>query len=122
MIWSASQHLSGLAFLLKKPLKSFVRPAVGIQALALLFCLCASSGLFSPCASAQSTDDALLTGWRNAQTNIQTWEADFVQTRTLKSLTHPLTATGHVWFAAPNRFHWELGHPPQTIAVRDADQ
>jgi outer membrane lipoprotein-sorting protein len=33
-----------------------------------------------------------------------------------------LTATGHVWFAAPNRFRWELGKPPQTIAVRDAEQ
>ena len=44
------------------------------------------------------------------------------QTRALKSLTQPLTATGHVWFAAPNRFHWELGNPPQTIAVRQAGQ
>ncbi len=70
----------------------------------------------------QSSDDPTLLAWLNAQTNIQTWSADFVQTRTLASLTEPLTATGHVWFAAPNRFHWELGHPPQTIAVRDADQ
>jgi len=56
--------------------------------------------------------------WLVAQTNIQAWSADFVQTRTLKSLTEPLTATGHVWFAAPNRFRWELGNPAQTIAVR----
>lgn len=56
--------------------------------------------------------------WLDAQTNINTWSADFTQTRTLKSLTQPLTATGHVWFAAPNRFRWELGKPAQTIAVR----
>jgi outer membrane lipoprotein carrier protein len=56
--------------------------------------------------------------WLAAQTHIQTWSADFVQTRALKSLIQPLTATGHVWFAAPNRFRWELGSPPQTIAVR----
>ncbi len=56
--------------------------------------------------------------WLAAQTNIQSWSADFVQTRALKSLAQPLTASGHVWFAAPNRFRWELGHPPQTIAVR----
>jgi outer membrane lipoprotein-sorting protein len=56
--------------------------------------------------------------WLAAQTNIQTWSADFVQTRVLKSLTVPLKATGHVWFQAPNRFRWELGHPAQTIAVR----
>lgn len=63
----------------------------------------------------------LLTAWLNAQTNIQTWSADFVQTRKLKSLTQPLTANGHVWFAAPENFRWELGHPPQTIAVRSDD-
>jgi len=31
-------------------------------------------------------------------------------------------ATGRVWFAAPNKFRWELGKPPQTIAVRSTDQ
>jgi outer membrane lipoprotein-sorting protein len=55
--------------------------------------------------------------WLAAQTNLQTWSADFTQTRTLQSLTEPLTAAGHVWFQAPERFRWELGHPPETIAV-----
>jgi outer membrane lipoprotein-sorting protein len=55
--------------------------------------------------------------WLDAQINLQTWSADFIQTRTLRSLTEPLTATGHVWFAAPERFRWELGQPPETIAV-----
>src|SRR5438477_10533859 len=64
----------------------------------------------------------LFTRWLNAQTNVQAWSADFVQTRTLKSLIQPLTATGHVWFAAPNRFRWELGNPAQTIAVRQSDE
>ncbi len=62
--------------------------------------------------------NAQVDAWLAAQTNIQSWSADFVQTRSLKSLAQPLTASGHVWFAAPNRFRWELGHPPQTIAVR----
>lgn len=60
--------------------------------------------------------------WLDAQVHIRSWSADFVQTRRLKSLTQPLTAPGHVWFAAPNRFRWELGHPPQTIAVRAPDE
>jgi outer membrane lipoprotein-sorting protein len=59
-----------------------------------------------------------VTAWLAAQPKIQTWSADFVQTRTLKSLTQPLAATGRVWFATPDRFRWELGSPPQTIAVR----
>lgn len=55
--------------------------------------------------------------WLAAQTSLQTWSADFIQTRTLKSLTEPLTAKGRVWFEAPERFRWELGQPPETIAV-----
>jgi len=62
--------------------------------------------------------DPAVSKWLAAQTNVQSWSADFVQTRALRSLTQPLTNTGHVWFAAPNRFRWELGHPPQTIAIR----
>jgi outer membrane lipoprotein-sorting protein len=63
-----------------------------------------------------------LNSWLSAQTNIQTWSADFVQTRRFKTLTQPLTESGKVWFAAPNRFRWELGHPVKTIAVRAADE
>jgi len=66
--------------------------------------------------------NSLVTRWLDAQTNIQTWSADVVQTRNLKSLTTPLTARGRVWFAEPNRFRWEIGDPPQTIAVRKADE
>ncbi len=88
--------------------------AIHFKALSLgLFCLVA----FRPSGRAADTN-ALVSSWLAAQTNIQTWSSEFIQTRTLKSLTQPLTATGHVWFAAPNRFRWELGNPPQTIAVR----
>src|SRR5262249_55081688 len=59
--------------------------------------------------------------WLAAQETIKTWSADFVQTRNLKSLKKPLNAEGHVWFAAPNQFRWELGSPAQTIAVRDGN-
>jgi len=69
-----------------------------------------------------SDANTTLNGWLNAQTNIQTWSAEVIQTRALKSLTQPLIAKGRVWFAAPNRFRWELGDPPQTIAVRQPDQ
>src|SRR6266853_4648909 len=68
--------------------------------------------------SSAAENNPLLSSWLGAQTNIQSWSADVIQTLTFKSLTQPLTATGHVWFAAPNRFRWELGNPPQTIAVR----
>jgi outer membrane lipoprotein-sorting protein len=66
--------------------------------------------------------NSLLDNWLAAQPKIQTWSSDFIQTRTLKALTQPLTATGHVWFAEPNRFRWELGRPAQTIAVREPQE
>lgn len=73
--------------------------------------------------AARATDtNAVLNGWLTAQTNLQSWSADFTQTRTLKVLTRPLLATGHLWFAPPNRFRWELQSPSQTIALRDADE
>ncbi len=62
--------------------------------------------------------NAALDAWLASQTNLVTWQADFTQTRALSTLLQPLKASGHIWFAAPNRFRWELGSPPQTIAVR----
>jgi outer membrane lipoprotein-sorting protein len=81
------------------------------------FCL-----LNPPVALVAADTNAIVAAWLGAQTNIQTWSADFVQTRTFKSLTQPLMATGQVFFAAPNRFHWELGRPAQTIAVRAPEE
>lgn len=72
--------------------------------------------------ASQAADTDQLSTWLNNQANIHTWSADFTQTRILKSLTQPLKSTGHVWFEAPNRFRWELGHPAQTIAVRGPEE
>jgi outer membrane lipoprotein-sorting protein len=65
--------------------------------------------------------DAVLGRWFAAQTNLQSWSADVIQTRRLKVLAEPLVASGKVW-VAPDRFRWELGQPAQTIAVRQPDQ
>lgn len=65
-----------------------------------------------------STDIAPLL---EAQAGLKSWTADFVQTRTLKSLKQPLKTPGHLYFVAPNTFRWELGDPTQTIAVRTSN-
>ncbi|MGO8766230.1 MAG: LolA family protein [Limisphaerales bacterium] len=75
-----------------------------------------------PLQTARAADlNSVLDSWFAAQQKIQTWSADFTQTRSLKSLTQPLIGHGRVFFAAPSDFFWELGQPAQTIAVRHAD-
>ena len=79
--------------------------------------------LLSLCYASHAAEDsgAWLDRWFAAQTNLQTWSAEVIQTRSLKALTQPLVATGRVWLAVPDRFRWELGQPPQTIAIRLPD-
>lgn len=86
----------------------------------LLFALLCFACATRPLSAADT--NAVLDAWLAAQKSVQTWNADFTQTRRLKVLTRPLVATGHVWFAAPNRFRWEVQRPSQTIALREADQ
>jgi outer membrane lipoprotein-sorting protein len=75
-----------------------------------------------PAITRAEQNERLLDAWLTAQTNFHTWSAEFTQTRTLKALAQPLTTHGRVWFAAPDRFRWELGEPAQTIAVRGPEQ
>jgi outer membrane lipoprotein-sorting protein len=86
---------------------------------ALLLVMC---GMTAGTVAAEGEAKTVLASWFAAQTNLHTWEADFVQTRFLKTLTQPLTATGHVWFAVPNRFRWELRGPQPALAVRASDE
>src|SRR5262249_22782822 len=96
-----------------------IRPKMRTIANHFKACLMGFLCFATSCGTGRAADtNTLLASWFAAQTNIQTWTSEFIQTRTFTSLTQPLTATGHVWFAAPNRFRWEWGNPPQTIAVR----
>ena len=80
------------------------------------------ASLIFPCLDFGAENHAAFSAWLNAQTNIHCWSANFTQTRRFKTLTQPLTESGKVWFAEPNRFRWELGHPAKTIAVRATDE
>jgi outer membrane lipoprotein-sorting protein len=80
-------------------------------------------GIFSALQDLRAADtNAVLDAWFNVQKNLHTWSADFIQTRALKTLTQPLVAKGHIDFAMPNEFRWELGQPAQTIALRHGDE
>ena len=68
------------------------------------------------------TPRAVLDAWLRQQAQIGAWSAEVIQTRQLKSLVRPLESVGRVWFAPPNRFRWQLGEPPRTIAVRTGEE
>lgn len=65
--------------------------------------------------------NAVINRWLAAQAHVHNWHADFIQTRQLKTLTQPLLASGHLWFAQPNQFRWELRAPSQTTALRQSE-
>jgi outer membrane lipoprotein carrier protein len=93
-----------------------------IKRKSLIFCIIAALGVAAYVARGADEQNAQFDRWFAVQTNLQSWSADFIQTRSLKVLTQPLVATGKVWVTAPGRFRWELGQPAQTIALRQTDQ
>jgi len=84
--------------------------------------LCLASMAWFGRAAAGPAEDAVVERWMASATNLVTWQAAVLQTRHLQALTQPLVSTGRVWFAAPNSFRWELGIPPQSLALRSGDE
>jgi outer membrane lipoprotein-sorting protein len=78
--------------------------------------------LLSSIGARAGAPEPLVERWFAAQTNLHTWTADFVQTRSLKALSQPLIGSGKVWVTAGGKFRWEMGRPAQTIALRQPDQ
>lgn len=93
----------------------------GIRLSIALLCL-GAVGVLATSAAPGPGAPPVVGQWLAAQTNLQTWTATVRQIRSFKSMAQPLQETGRVWFAAPNRFRWEIGTPAKTIAVREPDQ
>jgi outer membrane lipoprotein-sorting protein len=86
--------------------------------LAVAWLACCLSGLAAEALEAGKVVDL----WLAQATNTASWQAGFTQIRSLRVLAQPLTNRGQVVFAPPDRFRWELGQPPETIAARAGDQ
>ncbi len=69
----------------------------------------------------QDAPDPILAAWLDAHSKLQTWSADLVQTRHLAALAQPLVSTGRVHYSQPGLFRWELGRPPETVAIRSTN-
>lgn len=101
---------------------STIWPKCPAAVAAICFCLFGLLQLSSPRNMSADATGGLLDKWLERQALINSWSADVVQVRKLKSLARPLESGGRVWFKQPNRFRWQLGDPPRTIAVRSADE
>ena len=82
----------------------------------LLLTLAASRAL-----AADALDLTPLKKWIARQSEVHTVQADFVQTRSFRTLKDPLTSPGHLYFSAPQSFRWEVGDPAKTIVLRKGD-
>lgn len=78
-------------------------------------------GIASVAAEPESAGEKILGPWLAAQTQVTSWSAEVVQIRSLATLTRPLSTPGHVWYVAPDKFRWELGRPPRSVAIRDGE-
>lgn len=71
----------------------------------------------SPGARTEAIDLAPVEKWIARQRDVHTLQADFVQTRALRTLRSPVKAQGRLWFRAPDDFRWQIGDPPKTIVL-----
>lgn len=88
----------------------------------VIFCLFGLLALTFPVQIDADASSELLDKWLDRQAQIRSWSADVKQIRKLKSLARPLESSGRVWFKQPNRFRWQLGDPPRTIAIRSDEE
>ncbi|HEY5893785.1 MAG TPA: outer membrane lipoprotein carrier protein LolA [Chthoniobacterales bacterium] len=94
----------------------------------LIFCLLLAAAWTAVAAEQGKTrtvNMAPVAQWIARQSELRTLSADFVQTRTLKTLKDPLQSPGRLWFQAPDAFRWELdgkpGEPLKAILLRKKD-
>jgi len=65
---------------------------------------------------------SILREWISKQAGIYSLHADFVETRTLRTVRLPIKKTGMVWFGSKSRFRWQIGSPPDFMAIKSHDK
>jgi outer membrane lipoprotein-sorting protein len=65
--------------------------------------------------------EPILREWIERQADIRSLRADFEQTRRLPALRIPLKKSGSVWLDSRSQFRWQVGDPPELLAIRSAD-
>ncbi len=83
-----------------------------MTARATLLALLASAGTLLA-----DPDLAPIRKWIAQQQSVRSIQADFVQTRALRTLRNPVASEGKFWFRAPASFRWQIGDPAKTLVL-----
>lgn len=86
--------------------------SLGRTGLALLAGLLLATGT-----ARAEVDLAPLDQWLEKQEATRSLQADFTQTRKLKTFNKPLVSEGRLTFMAPEFFRWEIDKPAHSIAI-----
>jgi len=71
--------------------------------------------------AAEDIDAGPVRKWIAKQADVRSFYSEFEQERQLRALKNPLMARGQLWFEAPGSFRWQIGDPPEAIAVQNGD-
>ena len=64
-------------------------------------------------------DNVPLDAWLQRQASITSVDAAFTQERKLPALKAPISTPGRMSFVKPDKIRWQLGNPPETLAISD---
>lgn len=82
----------------------------------------AALGVVLALAHGEAKAEPLLREWIDRQAEIRSLRADFEQTRRLPALRIPLKSSGTVWLDARGNFRWQVGDPPDLLAIRAGER
>jgi outer membrane lipoprotein-sorting protein len=82
----------------------------------------AALGAVLALALGEAKAEPLLREWIARQAEIRSLRADFEQTRRLPALRIPLKSSGTVWLDARGSFRWQVGDPPDLLAIRAGER
>lgn len=90
--------------------------------LAIAFVFATAASVASAADPTPAEARAALEKWFAAAAKLKTVEAEFEQLRKLKSVAYPLRKPGRMWMDKKSGlFRWQVGDPPEMLAVRGKD-
>jgi outer membrane lipoprotein-sorting protein len=95
-----------------------------MERMTLRYLICVALATIAAVASAADPSAAqaraALEKWFTTAAKVKTVQAEFEQLRKLKSVTRPLRKSGRMWMdKSGGLFRWQVGDPPDLLAVRD---